>query len=171
MNFKWLNKDILNVKCLIFLFPLAFAVCSFFTLKPSLLHPSLMCPLNHLVLPFPLFSNCSCSHGHGGRRGKRLHRICCYVIHYLAPSWLAHLEGAGVGVWGESWRGGGGIKDILHTVHRVKGRPRSVVAGTAFLHGSLVPIYIYKKRERDGRRLHLSDNAQASRPSSSVPHF
>lgn len=37
---------------------------------------------------------------------------------------------------------GGKIKDTLCTVHRIKGRPGSVVAGTVFLHGSLLSIYI-----------------------------
>lgn len=45
---------------------------------------------------------------------------------------------------GSGERGGGRIKDTLHTVHRVKGRPRSVVAGTVFSHGSLTQKYIYK---------------------------
>lgn len=51
INFKWLNEDISNVTCLIFLFSLTFAVCSFFTLKPPLLHPSLIYSLSFPIVP------------------------------------------------------------------------------------------------------------------------
>lgn len=61
--------------------------------------------------------------------------------------------------WGEEWgvvAREGWIKDTLHTVHRVKGWPRRVVAGTAFFHGSLrslcIYIYIYLYMKRDSER-------------------
>lgn len=42
------------------------------------------------------------------------------------------------------------IKDSLHTVRRVKGRPRSLVPGTVFSHGSLAPNHVEKEKGGKG---------------------
>lgn len=141
----------------------------FLTLKPSLFSIPRSCVLSTILsclsLSFLIVPVATGTEADGETITQNL-----LLCNSLSRSVLIGSLGGGGGRR-ESWRGGGGIKDILHTAHRVKGRPRSVVAGTAFLHGSLLPIYIYKKRERDGRRLHLSDRSQASCPSSSFPHF
>lgn len=43
------------------------------------------------------------------------------------------------------------IKGSLHMLHRVKGRPRSLVFGAVLLNGSLVADHVEKRREKWGK--------------------
>lgn len=140
MNFKWLNKDILNVKCLfknvvLLLLFVPFLLSSSLSVLPSFAHafPLPSCPvsLSPLIV-----------HVAGGMEADRE----TITQKLLLCNSLSHFILIGSLGWSGGKRGvaarEGQIKDTLNTVHRVKERPSRVVAGTAFFHGSMLSIYI-----------------------------
>lgn len=82
-----------NVSFSYFLWMLLFVPFSLSDPLLSILRWRVLSP--HLVLSSSLFSNCPRARGTERQTGRRLHRSCRYVIYYLAPSWLAYLDGEG----------------------------------------------------------------------------
>ncbi len=128
-------------------------------LHPCVLSPISSClPLSFLIVPVAMGTEAD---------RRRLHRLCRYVIHYLAPSWLAHLDEMGGGR--QTWKDRG-KRDFTHGTQSK--RTAKECGGWHYILtwviGFSIYVYVHKKGEIHGRRLNLAC-AQANCPSSSFP--